>query len=80
MAQVVVTSEVGVHAQACRHHWLIETPSGPVSQGRCRRCHQVRQFENHIENSPKEEESSQGRVAGQRALSAEDESPDNEGS
>ena len=23
---------------ACRHHWLIETPSGATSRGRCKRC------------------------------------------
>lgn len=31
---------------ACRHHWLIEAPSGPTSRGRCRRCGEEREFTN----------------------------------
>lgn len=28
------------------HHWLIETPAGPVSRGQCRGCKEVRLFKN----------------------------------
>ena len=31
---------------ACTHHFLIEPPSGPVSQGRCRFCGDERDFRN----------------------------------
>jgi len=30
----------------CRHHWLIESPNGPTSRGRCRRCGTERDFTN----------------------------------
>jgi len=30
----------------CAHHWVIETPSGPVSQGTCKVCGEEREFEN----------------------------------
>ncbi len=31
---------------ACTHHWIIETPEGPVSEGRCRICGEEREFAN----------------------------------
>lgn len=30
----------------CIHHWRIETPNGPTSQGSCRRCGATRAFLN----------------------------------
>lgn len=32
----------------CRHHWIIEPATGPVSLGECRFCHQSREFKNSI--------------------------------
>lgn len=30
---------------ACRHHWLLETPHGsPTIEGRCKSCGEVRNF------------------------------------
>jgi hypothetical protein len=34
----------------CRHHWVIETPNGAVSTGRCKRCGAGRQFRNSNED------------------------------
>lgn len=34
------------HAPVCRHHWIIETPNGPESEGTCRKCGQTRMFSN----------------------------------
>ena len=31
----------------CRHHWVIDTPSGPKSQGRCKLCGAEREFQNY---------------------------------
>ena len=31
---------------ACPHHWVIETPHGPVSLGRCKLCGKEREFNN----------------------------------
>ena len=36
---------------ACTHHWIIETPDGPVSIGRCKLCRKVREFTNSVETS-----------------------------
>ncbi|MGE3076782.1 MAG: hypothetical protein AB7N24_07950 [Dehalococcoidia bacterium] len=33
----------------CRHHWVIETPNGSVSAGRCKRCGIDREFRNSAE-------------------------------
>ncbi len=34
---------------ACTHHWIIETPDGPASTGRCRVCGEERDFNNSTE-------------------------------
>jgi hypothetical protein len=33
----------------CCHHWVIESPSGPVSAGTCRDCGEIREFKNSIQ-------------------------------
>ena len=39
-------------AAECMHHWVIDTPSGPVSHGTCKRCGEAREFRNYVENTP----------------------------
>jgi hypothetical protein len=34
----------------CRHHWVIDTPNGAVSGGRCERCGVAREFRNSSED------------------------------
>ena len=34
----------------CRHHWVIDTPNGAVSGGRCKRCGVIREFRNSSED------------------------------
>lgn len=34
----------------CQHHWVIETPNGAVSGGRCKRCGVSREFRNSSED------------------------------
>ena len=36
----------------CRHHWIIEAPTGPISRGVCQLCEEVREFKNYIEAAP----------------------------
>ena len=36
----------GAALEECRHHWLIETPSGATSWGTCKQCGERRQFVN----------------------------------
>ena len=43
---------------ACRHHWIIEAPVGPVSRGVCQECSEVREFKNYIESAPWGEDNS----------------------
>ena len=31
----------------CRHYWVIESPEGPVSIGRCKNCGAVKEFQNY---------------------------------
>ncbi|HEY5475336.1 MAG TPA: hypothetical protein VIK11_01360 [Tepidiformaceae bacterium] len=40
----------GTHAGLCQHHWVIETPNGSVSNGRCKRCGVLRDFRNSSED------------------------------
>ena len=34
----------------CRHHWVIETPNGALSSGRCKRCGVDKEFRNSAED------------------------------
>ena len=34
----------------CAHYWVIEPANGPVSQGACQVCGEVRGFKNFIED------------------------------
>ena len=33
----------------CTHHWTIQPATGPVSQGVCRLCGEMREFKNYVE-------------------------------
>jgi hypothetical protein len=35
--------------QGCCHYWLVEPPNDQMSLGVCRRCGEVRQFENYLD-------------------------------
>ncbi len=34
---------------ACTHHWVIERPAGPTSEGVCQKCGETRQFSNSVD-------------------------------
>ena len=38
--------------ETCQHHWIIEAPTGPVSNGACQICEEIREFKNYIEAAP----------------------------
>lgn len=42
----------------CQHHWLIETPRGAMSKGRCKRCGSEREFRNSANDYVWEDDSS----------------------
>jgi hypothetical protein len=55
-------TEAPVEAEvpSCQHHWLIETPRGSTSQGRCKRCGEERDFRNSAQDHLWEDESGSG--------------------
>ena len=56
LQQVTRPVHVGEQISArCCHHWIIEPPIGPVSQGACCICEEVREFKNYIETAPTDE-------------------------
>jgi hypothetical protein len=36
--------------ETCVHHWLIEEAKKPTSTGRCKKCHEVKEFNNDIDS------------------------------
>ncbi|MEO8540455.1 MAG: hypothetical protein ABI577_12000 [bacterium] len=39
-----------VGSAMCRHHWVIDTPNGSLSSGRCKRCGVAKEFRNSAED------------------------------
>ena len=37
-------------AAACAHHWVIERPDGPLSDGVCQQCGECREFSNSVDS------------------------------
>lgn len=36
-------------APSCRHHWVIQLATGPISSGVCQICDETREFKNYVE-------------------------------
>ena len=36
-----------VNGSECVHHFIIASPDGPISIGRCKKCHREREYENY---------------------------------
>ncbi len=36
-------------SEECIHYWIIETPQGPTSQGKCQKCGSSKDFLNYYE-------------------------------
>ena len=49
-----------IEVGACRHHWLIESPHGALSKGRCKLCGEERQFRNSASDYIWDDDSSSG--------------------
>jgi hypothetical protein len=52
--------ELVPEAPVCRHHWRIESPNGATSVGSCKRCGEVREFQNSSTDSIWENDSDSG--------------------
>jgi hypothetical protein len=50
-------AQPAVEAPTCQHHWVIETPRGSLSAGRCKRCGEQREFRNSASDHVWEDES-----------------------
>ena len=46
------TRDTTLEILVCRHHWIIESPDGPISHGMCRLCRATKSFKNIIESAP----------------------------
>ena len=70
-----VMSPEGPNELVCRHHWAIQPAAGPVSEGVCLLCGEVREFKNYVDAStwaderPVYRSSAGGPAAVARALS-----------
>lgn len=50
----------GQEGPSCRHHWLIESPRGATSKGRCKFCGAEREFRNSASDNIWEDDSISG--------------------
>ena len=41
-----IVEQVEQEAPQCKHHWVIESPHGATSLGRCKICKEAREFRN----------------------------------
>ena len=41
-----IEQSIEQEAPQCKHHWVIESPHGATSVGRCKVCQEVREFRN----------------------------------
>ena len=53
--QTIVLNHEVIEFQDCKHHWLIESPHGPISKGVCRLCGDEKGFRNSLEIPPIED-------------------------
>jgi hypothetical protein len=44
-----IEATAAVEAPTCAHHWVIDSPRGALSSGRCKRCGEEREFRNSTE-------------------------------
>ena len=68
-----VLEQVGPEAPVCRHHWVIDSPRGATSMGRCKVCDEVREFRNSAADTVWEGDpmSSASKMSGNRPIVAE---------
>ncbi len=41
-----VADTTTIEQPGCQHHWVIASPRGALSEGRCKRCGEAREFRN----------------------------------
>jgi len=58
MKEMITASQKTRVKTECRHHWVIESPSGPTSTGVCKHCGAVKEFNNYMPFSSWEDDNS----------------------
>lgn len=51
----------------CRHYWVIQPADGPVSQGICQSCGEIRDFKNYVEGASWGDSRLSNRSSGQQS-------------
>ena len=51
-SEVVIIKEIKKETkkETCVHHWVIEEAKAPTSKGECKKCHEVKEFNNYVES------------------------------
>jgi len=53
---LMAASRAGAKRGKCSHYWIIDSPNGPTSVGRCKYCGAVKEFDNYLPYSSWAEE------------------------
>jgi hypothetical protein len=59
-----VVQDAEIVAKACAHHWVIATPNGEMSVGKCKVCGTEKEFPNSAEDALWQREVPQSRWTG----------------
>jgi hypothetical protein len=64
-------SQKHVSRKKCNHHWVIDSPEGPVSTGICKFCGATKEFTNYLPYSSWDDDGSKfkNRIRSKRPLS-----------
>lgn len=54
--QAISADSIEIMPLSCRHHWIIDAPSGPTSRGVCRKCGDAREFRNSLPDPPRDDD------------------------
>ena len=65
-----MSEESAAAADCTMHHWMIDEPNGPTSNGTCRICGAKREFKNSIQGSGWDRDGRRRRAARQRSASS----------
>jgi hypothetical protein len=61
-------TEMAVRPEKCVHYWIIESPHGPTSKGRCRYCGTEAEFFNDLQGCLNNGKSYNAGVYSERAM------------
>lgn len=56
VAEAAIESQQLDAGPVCAHYWVIEPANGPVSQGQCQNCMEVREFKNFVDSYHQDDE------------------------